>query len=296
MDIAARIQQVPFWRHRIPLPDGSVTPGSQNNLEQLAALRLPATLAGKSVLDIGCSDGFFSFECEKRGASRVVAIDNYSSVYIDSPHGFRVAHEILQSKVEFVRADFMAIDLHSLGTFDLVLFLGVMYHLRHPLYAIDKLAAVCRDQIVVETEILPRRTGWKWQLLGPALSVVLPESRMAFLEGDEVNRDPTNWWVPSIACVEGMLRSAGFCHVQTVQDTWTRGIFHGFSPKHGADVARFRQKYPAAVVEEACRIVSGDQRLELSDLTVAQFGRLKQAAAELTAKQWHRHDRWTAPR
>ncbi len=293
MEIAERIKTVRLWRHRIVLPDGSVTPGSQNNLEQLQRLGLPEDLKGKSVLDIGCSDGFFSFECEKRGAARVVAIDDFSSVYIDSPSGFQVAHELLKSKVEFVPGDFLDMDLASLGPFDLVLFLGVMYHLRHPLYALDKLAEVCNDQIIVETEVVPERSGWKWQLLDPLLSEAIPEAYMVFIEGSEINRDPTNWWVQSRSCVEGMLRSCGFCDVKTVDHTWSRGVFHGFSPRHGNDVARFQQDYPGEIIEEAFRRAIGNNRADLKTLTVVQFGKLKHEAAVLVAKKWHHHDRWS---
>lgn len=294
MDIAARVRQVPYWRHKIPLPDGSITPGSQDNLEQLKRLKLPESLAGKTVLDIGCSDGFFSFECEKRGAAKVVAVDNFSSVYIDSANGFQVAHEILNSKVQFVEGDFFQLDLPSLGQFDLVLFLGVMYHLKNPFYALEKLADVCAGQIVVETEVVPKRTGWKWQLLNPIVSRVLPESYMIFLEGDEINRDPTNWWVQSVPCVEGMLRASGFCNVQTVYHGWSRGIFHGFSPRYGNDVDQLLQKYPPDLVQEAKRRESVEHVSDLKSLTVTQFGRLKQTAAELVAKKWHRQDRWQA--
>src|SRR5205823_11074218 len=122
ISIEERIASVPLWRHKIPLPGGKVTPGSQDNLEQIKLLGLPEDLRGKTVLDVGCSDGYFSFACERRGAKRVVAIDDFSSVYIDSPAGFHVAHELLGSKVEFVAGDFQKMDLGALGTFDIVLF------------------------------------------------------------------------------------------------------------------------------------------------------------------------------
>lgn len=292
MEVEKRIKEVVLWRHKIALPDGSVTPGSQDTPGQLKRLGLPENLAGKSVLDIGCSDGFFSFECEKRGAARVVAIDNFSSIYIDRPSGFRVAHELLDSKVEFVEADFLAIDLTCLGTFDIILFLGVMYHLRHPLYALEKLAAVCREQIIVETEIVPDRGGLKWKLLRPWLGKVLPEAYMIFIDGDQINHDPTNWWVQSPRCIEGMLRSCGFCNVRTVDSTSSRGIFYGFSPEHGDDVTTIQEKYPEEIIREALRLAVGNDRVGLRSLTVTQFGKVKQQAAELIAKKWHRGDRW----
>jgi tRNA (mo5U34)-methyltransferase len=295
MSISERIKEVPLWRHKIILPDGSVTPGSQDNLEQLPKLGLPSHLAGKSVLDIGCSDGFFSFECEKRGAARVVALDDFSSVYIDRPNGFWVAHEILKSKVEFVQGDFLTMELASLGKFDIVLFLGVMYHLRHPFYALEKLAEVCNDQIIVETEVVPERSGLKWKLLRPLLDKIMPEAYMTFIEGDQLNRDPTNWWVQSRACVEGMLRACGFCDVRTVDHGWCRGIFHGFSPAHGEDVEKLRTVYSQEILKEALLKIVGSETTDLKTLSISQFGKLKQEAAVLVAKKWHRHDRWNQP-
>src|SRR5438874_870007 len=118
------VTQVARWRHQIPLPGGIITPGSQATLEQVKGLGIPADLSGKAVLDIGCSDGFFSFECEKRGAARVLAVDNFSSVYIDTPSGFAAAHALLQSKVEFRQIDLFDLKPAEVGQFDLVLFLG----------------------------------------------------------------------------------------------------------------------------------------------------------------------------
>ena len=137
---------VPRWRHRISLPDGTVTPGVQDSPALLKRLQLPEDLSGKTVLDIGCSDGFYSFECERRGASRVLAVDNYSSPLVDSPSGFHMAHTLLNSKVEFRQADLFSLDPDEDGCFDIVLFLGVLYHLRHPLLGIERIASLCREK------------------------------------------------------------------------------------------------------------------------------------------------------
>ena len=128
------------WRHRISLPDGTVTPGVQDSPALLKRLQLPEDLSGKTVLDIGCSDGFYSFECERRGASRVLAVDNYSSPLIDSPSGFHMAHALLHSKVEFRQADLFSLNPDKDGCFDIVLFLGVLYHLRHPLLGLESIS------------------------------------------------------------------------------------------------------------------------------------------------------------
>lgn len=245
------------------------------------------------MLDIGCSDGFFSFECEQRGAERVVAIDNFSSVYIDSAKGFHTAHELLDSKVELVLGDLLDMDLAKFGQFDLVLFLGVMYHLRYPLLALDKLAEVCREQIIVETEVIPERTGVKWKLFGPILRRVAPKSQMAFLESDDINHDPTNWWIQSRECVEGMLRSCGFCNVTTVDYGWSRGTFHGSAPCRQQDFRELDDVEPS-LQADALLQVTGSTQADINSLSVTDFARVKQTARELKANRWHHHERWQA--
>ncbi len=85
---------------------------------------------------------------------------------------------------------------------------------------------------------------------------------MVFIEGDSINHDPTNWWVQSRECVEGMLRSCGFCNVQTVDYGWSRGIFHGFSPTYGSDVDEFLSAYHEDLIHQAIRETRGK---DLSD-------------------------------
>ena len=194
------------WYHSIDLGGGLVTRGIDDTPLRLARLDLPASLQGLTVLDVGAWDGFFSFECERRGAARVVATDYYSwhGSGWGAKAGFELAREALGSRVEDVDVDVMDIAPGQLGTFDLVLFLGVLYHLRHPLLAIEKIAAITRGTLILETVV---------DLVG------LGRPAMAFYPDRELNADPTNWWGPNQEAVVGMLKSAGFDDVRVVTPT-----------------------------------------------------------------------------
>jgi tRNA (mo5U34)-methyltransferase len=156
-----------------------------------------------TVLDVGAWDGFFSFEAERRGAERVLAIDSFSwdGDGWGSKAGFELAHQTLGSAVESKSVDVLELSPERIGTFDLVLFLGVLYHMRHPLLALERVASVTGTQLIVETHVDLIR------LRRPAA---------AFYPGSEVNRDPSNWWGPNPAAVEAMLDSVGFPRVEIV--------------------------------------------------------------------------------
>lgn len=191
------------WYHTIDLGHGVTTRGVDDSPYRLARLDLPASFAGSSVLDVGAWDGFFSFEAERRGAGRVVASDYYSwhGDGWGSKAGFLLARDALGSRVEDVDIDVMDLSPDRVGTFDVVFFLGVLYHLRHPLLALERIASVTRSLLVMETVV---------DMVGVA------RPAMAFYPGKELNDDPTNWWGPNPAAVHGMLRSVGFDRVKTV--------------------------------------------------------------------------------
>lgn len=298
MTLHEKITSVQRWRHQIPLPGGALTPGSQDTLAQLPTLHLPEDLSGLSVLDIGCSDGFYSFECEKRGAARVLAVDNFSSVYIDSPVGFHVAHEILRSKVEFLQADLFDLYPSKLGKLDIIFFLGVLYHLRHPLLALERLAALCKRQFIMETEVAEPPKGRIARLYSAITGYTPPQLWMEFYPSDEINRDPTTWWAPTITCAEAMLRSCGFCGVQTVSTAHRRAVFHAFVPSLAPDPDRLVDEYGEELLAETCSQMTGrsvgksEVVPTLRALSVTAFGRLKQSLAEARAKHWHQVERW----
>ena len=224
-DLPSRVAAL-RWYHTIDLGDGVVTKGVDDSPLRLARLSLPASFAGRTVLDIGAWDGFFSFEAERRGASRVVAADYYSwhGAGWGTKDAFRLAREARGSAVEDVDIDVMDLSPERLGTFDVVLFLGVLYHLRHPLLALERVASVTGDLLVLETVV---------DMAG------IKRPAVAFYPDRELNNDPTNWWGPNVPAVEGMLRSVGFARVATVTPQpaapyrTARAAYHRLRGKNG---------------------------------------------------------------
>ena len=260
-------QNVGFWWHSIDLGDGVVSDGKKTADElatEWAALELP-DLRGKTVLDIGAWDGYFSFQAEAHGAARVVALDHYvwsmdlprqqqywrdcreagtvPEAYESLPElwrpgdlpgkaGFDTAHRARGSKVESVVGDFMTMDLDRLGTFDVVLYLGVLYHMRHPLLALERLARVTRELAVIETEAV-------------AIPGFEHHAFCEFFESNELNADVSNWWAPNRRGVAAMCRAAGFARVESRNDPRSRppgDALHRYrlvarAWKHGADGA-----------------------------------------------------------
>jgi tRNA (mo5U34)-methyltransferase len=200
------------WYHSIEIEPGLVTPGAHPLAELhqvLERLKLPPRLDGLSVLDIGAWDGFFSFEAERRGAKRVVAYDLTPEDYF----GFSTARAMLDSKVEYVEGSVYELSERAVGRFDVVLFLGVFYHLRYPLLALDRIRDVCGGYMVLETHCLDnclRLDDGEETTLGrvdPRLGRI-PLYR--FYPANELNRDFSNWFAPNKRAIEDGLRTAGF--------------------------------------------------------------------------------------
>ena len=231
------VSSVPSWWHSIELGSEVTTPGikTHESLESmLEAMGLPE-LAGKSVLDIGAWDGYFSFAAERLGADRVVALDHYvwsmdlvaqvqhfhechaqgvkppqwetvPSVWrpeeLPGKLGFDTAHRALGSRVESRVADYMTVDLEELGQFDVVFYLGVLYHMKNPLASLERLAQITGELAVIETTAV-------------AVPGFEDRSLCEFYESDELNMDVTNWWGPNLKALHGLCRAAGFNRVET---------------------------------------------------------------------------------
>ena len=146
--INSRIAEEPYWFHRLRLPGGIVTPGwSDPSVDKLPHFGLPADMSGMRVLDIGNAEGFFSFEAERRGAAEVVGIENYPPM----ARKFEICRAAFGSHARTYMVNVYDLNPGALGTFDLVMFFGVLYHLRHPILALQKVASVCTGTLLMQT-------------------------------------------------------------------------------------------------------------------------------------------------
>ena len=212
-EIRRRIAEQGRWWHEIELAPGIVTPGDDSNREKLPVLEeigLPSRLDGVRALDIGCSDGYFSFELENRGAE-VVAMD-----FVDaSSTGFSTAGEILGSHVEYRIENVYNLNPRDHGTFDLVFFLGVLYHLRQPLAALDSIRSIMREggELYVATFLidehvqLPGGDVTSLRNLNPTLSDI---PLWQAYPGDSLNGDFTNCFAPNMRALHVALAEAEF--------------------------------------------------------------------------------------
>jgi tRNA (mo5U34)-methyltransferase len=199
------------WWHSIDLGQGRVTSGA-HKLEELqenfALFDLPPDLTGKRVLDIGCWDGFYSFEAERRGA-QVVAVDCWR------PEKFFVAHQALNSRVQFHELSVYEVTKERLGSFDIVFFLGVLYHLRHPLLALERVCEVTRGLALIESHVIDNARGTAYP-------------NMEFYELDELGGQYDNWWGPNSECLAQMTRAAGFARVESLRPQLTRNVLKAY--------------------------------------------------------------------
>jgi tRNA (mo5U34)-methyltransferase len=227
--LAAKIK----WFHQIRLNKNFLTAGLDRSEEKCANLFIPANLKNKSVIDLGCWDGFFSFECEKRGAN-VTSVDDFVwRNWETKDRGYDLAHAVLKSKAVKVQCPFEK--LHQLTArkffcqlktptklvyklpekgYDIVLMLGVLYHAPDPLGYLRAARKICKDMLILETHV---------DLLDCARPAI------AYYEGDSLNGDATNFWGPNTAAVIGMLKDAGFKKIDPQPIFWSsRQAFHAY--------------------------------------------------------------------
>jgi tRNA (mo5U34)-methyltransferase len=213
-DLRGKIDALGPWFHNIDLegvwtaPDHFLGDYPGAKFRRFEA-KLP-DVAGKSVLDIGCNAGFYSIEMKRRGAERVLGIDS-DERYLEQA---RLASEVLGfNDIEFAKLD--VYDVGALGErFDLVIFMGVLYHLRHPLLVLDLIREhVAGDMLLFQSMqrgskfVIPVENDYEFAETGIFFESSFP--KLHFVE-HQYSHDWTNWWVPNRACTEAMLRSAGF--------------------------------------------------------------------------------------
>jgi tRNA (mo5U34)-methyltransferase len=218
-----RIEALGPWFHNMDLggvataPDHFLGDYPGDKFRRFAP-HLPTDLAGKSVLDIGCNAGFYAMEMKRRGAQRVLGIDSDDRYLAQA----RFAAETLgYDGIEF--RNLSVYDVGALGErFDLVIFMGVLYHLRHPLLALDLIHEhVAGDRLLFQSmqrgsmQVLPLEEDYPFEETEMFWETGFP--KLHFIE-KEYAHDWTNWWVPNRACAEAMLRASGFAIEMRAED------------------------------------------------------------------------------
>ncbi|MCR0982859.1 TIGR04290 family methyltransferase [Roseomonas populi] len=213
-EIRRRVEALGEWFHDMDLGGVRTAPNHflwgypENKFKHFAHV-VPQDLTGKSVLDIGCNAGFYSLEMKRRGATRVLGIDS-DDRYLDQAR--------LASEVTGLEAEFRNLSVYEVGAlgerFDLVIFMGVLYHLRHPLLALD----LIHEHVAKDLLLFQSMQRGATDAMAPADDYPFTETahfddpaypKLHFIE-KRYSNDPTNWWAPNAAAAEAMLRSAGF--------------------------------------------------------------------------------------
>jgi tRNA (mo5U34)-methyltransferase len=207
-----------FWHQRVELAPGVFSPGVSDAHSVVARANLPS-VRGKSVLDIGTCNGAVLFELERRGATRLVGVD----IYDQDSFGFAALRSFFGSTAEYAQASVYGLDAVLGERFDIVLLFGVLYHLRHPLLALDALRALTGEYAVVETAVYDE------EIPSP-----LTHARVAlFYRRNELNDDYTNWFLPTRTTLIDWCESSGFSVVHNVDGAALNRAIVGMTPTAG---------------------------------------------------------------
>jgi tRNA (mo5U34)-methyltransferase len=210
--IARRVGELGEWFHNLDLCGVSTAPnhflGDFPKVKwKYISHAIPSDLSGATVLDIGCNGGFYCLEMKKRGADRVLGVD-VDDRYLNQA---RFAAQTLGLEIEFQKMSVYDVDSIP-GQFDFVLFMGLFYHLRYPLFALDKVIKKVQGKLVFQTMIRGSETVRHWEndyhFWNKQVFDDPDFPRMYFVEHSYAS-DPTNWWIPNRGAAEAMLRSSG---------------------------------------------------------------------------------------
>jgi len=258
-DLQALVDRLP-WHHSIDLGGGVVTAGNKslaNCTDEAGLIFDRVDLSGRTVLDVGAWNGFFSFEARRRGAARVLATDSYcwSHPQIRGRETFDVARAALGADVDAREIDVADLSVEAVGEFDVVLYLGVFYHRYDAIEALARVAGLAKHVLVVETHLDLR-------------DIEVPA--MAFYPGTELNNDPTNWWGPNEHCMKALLLGQGFTDIEISRHPagHTRAIFHAWRSTE-TRVSMLAQEHRLKPLAEAKRLEPPKQHSVLARVGAA---------------------------
>lgn len=239
-EISAQLQRLQPWFHRIDLGGGVFTKTASAIGEpvehpeptwETVKVCLPKDLSGKSVLDVGCNAGFYSIEMKRRGAARVLGVDSQRNLIRQAIF----VREVLGLDIEYQRLSVYDLDPHALGQFDITLALGLIYHCKHLVLALEKLFAVTRKLLVIETAIYPPEkapASFVYDVGGihPTLHA------LAYVENPADAKEAIyNWFLPSVEALSALLRNVGFDELE---------VFPGVQSDRAVIACRKLKPYP----------------------------------------------------
>lgn len=220
--LRGQVEAEKYWFQRIELTPDLVTPGwSDPKREKLPYFGLPEDMTGMRVLDIGCAEGFFSFEAERRGAKEVIGIDSFP----DSVRRFNICRDAYHSKATAFLCNVYDLNVRAFGTFDMVFFFGVLYHLRNPILALEKIFSVCTGTLLMQTagmvEIPDYENVALAQFHPRGIQSGTPENPMY---------DPTVFWLPNVECTRALVTHVGFENVEVLSTDKAGTVLRAESP------------------------------------------------------------------
>jgi tRNA (mo5U34)-methyltransferase len=221
-EVLAELKRLEPWFHRIDLGGGLYTKTESVMGEpvdhprgpwQTVQKLLPADLSGKTLLDVGCNAGFYAFEAKRSGAQRVLGVDGQRQ---HVRQGLFV-RKVLGLEVEFRRLNVYELSPRTVGKFDITLALGLLYHLKHPILALENLYQVTKELLIIETAIMPpKQTPKSFSYSFGATKTVLHP--LAYVENPpDAKEQVFNWFLPSVEALTALLRNTGFAEVQLVE-------------------------------------------------------------------------------
>ena len=219
--IKHRVESEPYWFQRVEVFPGYFSPGWDDPAEnKLPYYGLPEDLSGLRVLDIGCAEGFFAFEAERRGAREVIGIDSFP----DSVRRFGIVKEARQSSANAFLMNVYDLEPKRLGTFDLVLFYGVFYHLKHPQLALERIRSICTGTLLFQTHVFEEPA-----VKDEPTARFYPHGMLSGLQGEHF--DPTVFWLFNGACCVAMLDHVGFTDLEVVSENPYPFVMRARSPE-----------------------------------------------------------------
>jgi tRNA (mo5U34)-methyltransferase len=224
--IEYQVKAEPYWFQKIEVLPGLYSAGwSDPAIEKLPYFGLPDDLTGMRVLDIGCAEGFFSFEAEKRGCREVIGIDSFP----DSIRRFNIVKAARQSNATAFLMNIYDLEPKRLGTFDLVLFYGVFYHLKHPQYALERIRSICTGELLFQTHIYeePAVKGTPW-------ARYFPHGMLSGTNHDLF--DPTVFWLFNSQCCLAMLDHVGFTDLKIISNDPQPFVVHARVPERAIGI------------------------------------------------------------